>query len=119
MLAQDIGGTGNHAEHSAPGRHQGPCRLAGGWVELGTEVKMPGMKPLRAFVMVALLFPAFRAYGADSSSTPGKSMNMDEPMPIKMAKPGTKKGDVKKAAEKKEREMKAMMEKESAGGAKK
>ena len=46
-------------------------------------------------------------------------MNMDEPMPIKMAKPGTKKGDVKKAAEKKEREMKPMMDRESAGRAKK
>jgi len=40
-------------------------------------------------------------------------------MPIKMKKQGMKKGDVKKAAEKKEREMKAMMDKESALGAKK
>jgi hypothetical protein len=80
---------------------------------------MSGIKLLRAFVIAALLFPGFRAYGADSRSTPGRSMNMDEPMPIKMAKPGMKIGDVKKAAEKKEREMKAMMDKESAGGAKK
>ena len=40
-------------------------------------------------------------------------------MPIKMAKPGTRKGDVKKAAERKAREMKPMMDKESAGAAKK
>lgn len=80
---------------------------------------MSDMKTLRAFVIVALLVLGFRAYGADSSYAPGKSMNMDEPMPIKMAKPGMKKGDVKKAAEKKEREMKAMMDKESAGRPKK
>ena len=46
-------------------------------------------------------------------------MKMDEPMPIKMTKKGMKKGDVKKAAEMKEREMKPMMEQESAGAAKK
>lgn len=77
------------------------------------------MKSLRALVSAALLISGFCAYGADSSSTLGKPMKMDEPMPTKMAKPGMKKGDVKKAAEKKEREMKAMMDKESAGGAKK
>lgn len=80
---------------------------------------MPGMLPHRALVVAALLASGFCAYGADSSSTPGKPMKMDDPMPIKMTKPGMKKGDVKKAAEKKEREMKAMMDKESAGGAKK
>ena len=80
---------------------------------------MPGTKPLAAFVMLALLFSALPGYGADPGSTPGKSMNMDAPMPIKMAKPGTKQGDVKKAAEKKERELKPMMDKESAGAAKK
>ena len=77
------------------------------------------MKPLGALVVGALLVCGFCAYGADSSLTPGKPMKMDEPMPIKMKKPGMKKGDVKKAAEKKERAMKAMMDKESAGGAKK
>jgi hypothetical protein len=80
---------------------------------------MSGMNTFRAFVIVVLLVLGFRAYGADSRSTPDRSMNMDEPMPIKMAKPGMKKGDVKKAAEKKEREMKPMIDKESAGGAKK
>jgi len=80
---------------------------------------MPGMKPLRALVSAALLVSIFCAYGADSSSTPSKPMNMDDPMRSKMKKPGMKKGDVKKAAETKEREMNAMMDKESAGGAKK
>jgi hypothetical protein len=42
---------------------------------------------------------------------------MDEPMPIKITKPGTKKGDVKKAAEKKRRI--GTIEKESEAGAKK
>ena len=80
---------------------------------------MAGMKPLRAFVIIALIFFGICAYGSDPSSPPGKPMKMDEPMPTKMAKPGMKKGDVKKAAQKKEREMKSMMDKESAGGAKK
>lgn len=80
---------------------------------------MPGMKPIGALVVAVLLASGFCAYGADSSSTPGKPMNMDDPMPIKMKKQGMKKGDVKKAAEKKEREMKAMMDKESALGVKK
>ena len=80
---------------------------------------MTGMKSLGALVVGALLCCGFSCYGADSGSTPGKPMNMDEPMPAKMAKPGMKKGDVKKAAEKKEREMKPMMDKESAGAAKK
>jgi len=80
---------------------------------------MPGMKPLKTLVVVAVLASGFCAYGEDSSSTPGKPMKMDDPMPIKMKKQGMKKGDVKKAAEKKEREMKAMMDKESALGAKK
>ena len=80
---------------------------------------MPGMQSLGGLVVAALLASGFCAYGADSNSTSGKPMKMDEPMPIKMTKKGMKKGDVKKAAEKKEREMKAMMDKESAGGPKK
>jgi hypothetical protein len=80
---------------------------------------MPGLKPIRALVVAALLVSGSCAHGADSSSTPGKPMKMDEPMPIKMKKPGMKKGDVKRAAEKKELEMKAIMDRESAGGAKK
>ena len=50
-----------------------------------------------------------------------KPMNMDEPMAGAMKKEGMKKGDVKKAAEKKDREMRKMIEKEqqSAGTVKK
>ena len=80
---------------------------------------MFSMKFLSALVAVALLVSGFCAYGAESSSTSGKPMKMDEPMPTKMAKPGMKQGDVKKAAEKKQREMKPMMDKEAAGGTKK
>jgi hypothetical protein len=80
---------------------------------------MPAIKPLIAFLIAALLVSGICAYGVDSSSPPGTPMKMDDPMPTKMAKPGMKKGDVKKAAQKKEREMKSMMDKESAGGAKK
>ncbi len=46
-------------------------------------------------------------------------MKMDEPMHGEMKKKGMKKGDVKKAAERKGQEMKPVMEKERAGGAKK
>jgi len=80
---------------------------------------MSRMKPLMSFFIVALLSSGFRAYGADPGPAPGKSMKMDDPMPIEMAKPGTKKSDVKKAATRKEGEMKGMMEKEPAAGAKK
>ena len=50
-----------------------------------------------------------------------RPMNMDEPMAGGMKKQGMKKGDVKKAAEKKDREMRKMIEKEqqSAGSVKK
>jgi len=46
-------------------------------------------------------------------------MKMDEPMHGEMKKKTMKKGDVRKAAEKKDREMKPMLERESAGAAKK
>ena len=41
-----------------------------------------------------------------------KPMNMDEPMAGEMKKEGMKKGDVKKAAEKKDSEIRKMIEKE-------
>lgn len=41
-----------------------------------------------------------------------KLMKMDQPMPGEMKKEGMMKGDVKKAAEKKQRDMKDVMEKE-------
>ena len=81
---------------------------------------MPGMKPLEAFAVAALLLACGSgACGADSKPASGGPMKLDDPMPIKMKKQGMKKGDVKKAAEKKQREMNPMMEKESAGGGKK
>lgn len=81
---------------------------------------MSGMKCRAALVGGALLLVSgFSAQAVDAKSAPGKPMNRDEPMPIKMAKPGMKKGAVKVAAEKKEREMKPMLERESAGRAKK
>jgi Spy/CpxP family protein refolding chaperone len=82
-------------------------------------VEMPGMSTSRALLVAPMLACGICAYGADSGSTSGKPLKMDEPMPIKMKKPGMKKSDVKKAAEAQERAMKAMMDKESAGGAKK
>lgn len=50
-----------------------------------------------------------------------KPMNMDEPMAGEMKKEGMKKGDVRKAAEKKDGEIRMMIEKEqqSAGTTKK
>ena len=81
---------------------------------------MSTMNFVKVYVFAALLVPGVCAYGADASpAAPGVPMKMDEPMPSKMAKRGTRKGDVKKAAEKKEREMKPMLEKESASEAKK
>jgi hypothetical protein len=73
------------------------------------------MKSLKAYLATALLAATSGVYAAES----GKPMKMDEPMHGEMKKKGMKKGDVKKAAERKEREMKPMMEKERAGGAKK
>ena len=71
------------------------------------------MKRLTAFAAATALGFGFDAYAAESISTPGKPMKVDEPMPIKMKKPGMKKGDVQKAAEKKRREISPMIEKES------
>ena len=73
------------------------------------------MKSLKACIAAVLFAAGSGVYAADS----GKSMKMDEPMHGQMKKKGMKKGDVKKAAEKKHRDMKPMMEKEEAGSAKK
>jgi len=73
------------------------------------------MKSLKACVATVLLVAGSGVYAAES----GKPMKMDEPMHGEMKKKGMKKGDVKKAAERKGREMKPVMEKERAGGAKK
>ncbi len=74
------------------------------------------MKPLEAIALAAILAVGTGAWGADA---PGKPMKMDEPMHGEMKKKGMKKGDVKKAAKKREREMKPILEREAAGSAKK
>jgi len=74
------------------------------------------MKPLEAIALAAILAAGTGAWGADA---PGKPMKMDEPMHGEMKKKGMKKGDVKKAAKKREREMKPILEREAARSAKK
>jgi hypothetical protein len=74
------------------------------------------MKPLEAIALAAILAAGTGAWGADA---PGKPMKMDEPMHGEMKKKGMKKGDVKKAAKKRESEMKPILEREAAGSAKK
>ena len=75
---------------------------------------------LKIAAVLALAAAACCAY-ADNASK-GQSMKMDEPMYGEMKKKGMKRGDVRKAAEKKERAMKPMMEEERkammGGGAK-
>jgi hypothetical protein len=75
------------------------------------------VKALTMFAATALLAAGRVACAADAA--PAKPMKMDEPMPIKMTKEGMKVGDVKKAAEKKDLEMKPILDKESADAAKK
>jgi hypothetical protein len=74
------------------------------------------MKPLEIVTLAAILAGGTGAQAADA---PGKPMKMDEPMHGEMKKKSMKKGDVKKAAEKKDREIKPMLERETAGPAKK
>ena len=76
------------------------------------------MKTPIALATAATLAICLSAFAADPTAA-GKPMNMDEPMPIKMMKPGMKKGDVKEAADKKQREMKPMLEKEASEKTKK
>ena len=65
------------------------------------------MKPLEAIALAAILAAGTGAWAADA---PGKPMKMDEPMHGEMKKKGMKKGDVKKAAKKRESEMKPILE---------
>ncbi len=74
------------------------------------------MKPLEAIALAAILAAGTGAWGADA---PGKPMKMDEPMHGEMKKKGMTKGDVKKAAKKRARELKPILEREAAGSAKK
>ncbi len=74
------------------------------------------MKPLEVIALAAILAAGTGAWAAEA---PGKPMKMDEPMHGEMKKESMKKGDVQKAAKKKEREMKPILEREAAGSAKK
>jgi len=60
------------------------------------------------FTVYAALIVAAGAFAADTKP-PAK---MEEPMAGKMRKPGMKQGDVKKAAQKKHRDMKPKLEQE-------
>ena len=83
----------------------------------------------RVLLSAAAVCPLALATGTDALSddppkagtAKSKPMNMDEPMAGEMKKEGMKKGDVKKAAEKKDSEIRKMIEKEqqSAGTLKK
>lgn len=75
------------------------------------------MKPLLTIAAIVIFASGPGAHPADAPS--GKTMKMDEPMHGEMKRETMKKGDVRKAAEKKAREMKPVMEKEAAGAAKK
>jgi hypothetical protein len=76
------------------------------------------MKTPIALASAATLAICLSGFAADPTAA-GKPMKMDEPMRIKMMKPGMKKGDVKEAADKKQREMAPMLEKEAEGRRKK
>jgi hypothetical protein len=65
-------------------------------------------------VGMALLAAGSLIRAADTRAGGERPAKMNEPMETKMMKPGMKVGDVKKAAAKKERELKPMLEKESA-----
>jgi hypothetical protein len=75
------------------------------------------MRSLEAIAVVAILAAGSEVWASDTS--PAKPMKMDEPMHGEMKRKNMKKGDVKKAAEKKEREMKPIIDKESAAAKKK
>ena len=64
---------------------------------------------MRFSLYAALLIAGACTALAADTKPPAK---MEEPMAGKMKKPGMKQGDVKKAAEKKQRAMKPMLEKE-------
>jgi hypothetical protein len=65
-------------------------------------------RKLYSAIAIAMACASFAAFAADTKP-PAK---MEEPMAGKMKRPGMKQGDVKKSAEKKQRVMKPMLEKE-------
>lgn len=67
-----------------------------------------------AAVLAAATVPVSGALGAETpAAAVAKPMKMDDPMAGKMKRTGMKKGDVRKAAEQQDREMREMMEKEA------
>lgn len=64
------------------------------------------------FLQSALSILAVCVIGAAFAADTKPAAKMEEPMAGKMKRPGMKQGDVKKAAEKKERVLKPMLEKE-------
>ena len=77
-----------------------------------------GFRRVLLVIATACAFVLSTAIGGLAADTPtadtakSKPMNMDEPMAGGMKKEGMKKGDVKKAAEKKDRKMRRIIEKE-------
>ena len=65
---------------------------------------------MRSFLVALAAFLAGPALAAEPAK---KEMRMDEPMATKMKKPGMKRGNVKKNAAAKSREMKPMLDKEA------
>ena len=74
---------------------------------------------VRLLAAAAAVAAAPLVCAADTRAVGDRPAKVNEPMETKMMKPGMKMGDVKKAAAKKERELKPMMEKESAASPKK
>jgi len=66
-----------------------------------------------AAALACSLASAALAGDAPDAAKPNRPMPMNEPMPTKMAKPGMKTGDVKKAAEKADRRMKPLLDKDA------
>lgn len=67
---------------------------------------------MRLKVYVAMIVAGACAVGVVLAADPKPAAKMEEPMAGKMRKPGMKQGDVKKAAQKKRRDMKPKLEKE-------
>jgi hypothetical protein len=67
---------------------------------------------LPALFLLSAFCPVCAADPPNGDTAKTEPMNMDEPMPTKMAKPGMKMGDVKKAAEKRNREVRNKLKKE-------
>jgi hypothetical protein len=77
----------------------------------GARRVLPGLAAAYALVL-ATGTGALAADSPKAETARSKPMNMDEPMAGGMKKESMKKGDVKKAAEKKDREMRKMLENE-------